>query len=232
MPDPAPHPTLRPQLGDAEAELYRADEVLRYTGAAGAEALDPWSPLGAAWRCAAGRARELRVDPAEADGERCFATIPGAIDRAVRLADAGEAGAIRIGVAPGIYSGPVYVPQIRRGGCDIPITLAGQDADPRRTVIGADIDQGLTGAAYDARFGAAFAGAHPAIAAIFHRIAARDTLGTANASVLRVENTGFRMENLTIRNTYHQRRLAGFPGETWLRQACPSLPAATIRRLR
>ena len=222
MPDPAPQPTLRPRLGDAEAELFRPDEVLRHTGTAGAETVEPWFPLGADGRRAAGAGLRLRVDPAAADGKRCLDTILGAVNRAVRLAEEG-APAIHIDIVPGRYPELVYLPRILRNGRDIPITLAGCDGDPRGTVIEADIDQGLTGAAFDARFGAAFAGVHPAIAAIFHRIAARDTLGTANASVLRVENTGFRMENLTVRNLYHHRRLAEFPGGDMVAAGVPQL---------
>lgn len=32
---------MRPQLDDAQAEHFRRDEVLRYTGAAGADRIDP-----------------------------------------------------------------------------------------------------------------------------------------------------------------------------------------------
>lgn len=181
---------MRPQLTDAQVETFRRDEVLRYTGTAGADRVDPWTPrpLDAA---------RIALDCVVGQGAD-FPTVQAAIDRSVRE---GAARRVIIGVLPGLHAGLVYVPPT-----PFPVTLVGMGRRPEETVLAESIDAEMPGTEYAARFGAAFADAPEPVAAIHRRIAAKGKITTANASVVRIESDDCQLLNLTVRNTYNADR--------------------------
>lgn len=186
----------RPRLSDEQAAQVTRAEVLRRTGAAGAERADPWDP--------APRLPDPGHDLLVAPGQPgAFATIQSAVEAGMARARAtGMGGHLRIAIAPGRHKGLVYLPRAAVNGQPLRFTLTGLGATPAEVVIEDGIDAEMPGSEYSARFGAQFAGASPETRAIFTRIAARDTLSTANASVLRVEAEDTQLFNLTIRNSY------------------------------
>lgn len=181
---------MHPQLTDAQVETFRRDEVLRYTGTAGADRVDPWTPrpLDAA---------RLAPDCVAGPGAD-FPTVQAAVNRAVVE---GRGRRLTIGVAPGTHAGLVYLPPT-----PFPVTLVGLGRRPEETVLAESIDAEMPGTEYAARFGAAFADAPEPVAAIHRRIAAEDKITTANASVVRIESDDFQLLNLTVRNTYNADR--------------------------
>lgn len=181
---------MRPQLTDVQAERFRRDEVLRYTGAAGADRVDPWTPRPL-------DAGSITPDHIVGPGEG-LPTVQAAIDRVLREARGQR---VVIGVAPGVHSGLVYAPP-----SPVPVTLVGLGRRPADTILADSIDAEMPGAEYAARFGGQFEGAPDAVAAIFRRIASADRITTANASVLRVESDDFQLVNLTVRNAYNADR--------------------------
>lgn len=181
---------MRPQLTEAQADLFRREEILRYTGRAGADRADPWDPPAL-------EVRQLAPDYIVGQGHG-VATVQQAVDRAIA---AGWSRRVVIGVAPGIYHGLIYLPRL-----PFPVTLVGLGRHPSETVLAESIDAEMPGTEYLTRFEAQFASSSAPVAAIFRRIAARATLTTANASVLRIEADDTQLLNLTIRNTYNADR--------------------------
>lgn len=177
---------MRPQLTAAQAEGYRRDEVLRYTGPAGADHADPWSPKPLV-------ASEMTPDYVVGPGHG-FATVQAAVDRAIREAHVRP---VIIGVTPGTNSGLVYLPRT-----PFAVTLVGLGRTQADTVLAGSIDAEMPGTEYAARFAAQFTGSPDPVADIFRSIAQRDKITTANASVLRIASDDARLLNLTVRNTY------------------------------
>lgn len=184
---------MRPQLSEEEADRFRRDNVLRYVGTAGAERDDPWSPTPLD---AAGLTPDYVVGP----GGGC-ASVQETVNRALREQRKGR---VIIGVAAGLHRGLVYVPR-----ASFAVTLLGLGASPSDVVLAENIDAEMQGSEYTRRFAAHFADAHESIAELYRRIAGLSPISTANASVLRVENDGFQLLNLTVQNTYNCDRSQG-----------------------
>ncbi|WP_176084174.1 pectinesterase family protein [Martelella sp. HB161492] len=194
--------STRPHLTDEQALRYHYLEVMKYTGRAGAERVDPWDPKADTFM-----AGKSAVEPDFRVGEGGLATIQLAVNEAVKKAKAGAiSGRAYIAIEPGTYEELVYVPKLFVDGKPVAITLYGADADAQKTSIRIAIDQGMTGADYGRRFGPVFDGLEPEIADIFRANAALPRLSTENASVLRVENDGFQAKNLTVHNAYNADR--------------------------
>jgi len=185
---------VRPELTREQASYFSRGEVLRYTGLAGADQDDPWDPQPI---------DIASIKPDLVVGRDCT-TIQEAVNLAV---ETGKDRRLTIGVLPGIYVGLVYVPK-----ATFPITLVGLGETPNQTLLAENIDAEMPGDEYTARFKGQFAGSPAPALEIFKRIAKRDKITTANASVLRVENDGFQLVNLTIRNTYNADRIQGTDG--------------------
>lgn len=179
---------MRPVLTPEQAQCFRRDEVLRYTGKAGADRLDPWFPrIGAAKSLVP----DFVVGPASD-----FPTIQAALNHIADLRH--PHGRLVIGVKPGRYEGLVYVP--RGVGA---LTIIGLGADREDVLIHENIDAEMTGREYRTRFSSQFAHAPKAVREIFERIGARGFITTANASVMRVEADDLELINLSFRNTYN-----------------------------
>lgn len=189
---------LRPQLNAEQAAFFQRSKVLGLTGEAGAEEVDPWDPdLDGFMTGREDRASTHVVEPGQN-------TLIRVIDKAVRQArQTGSRERIYIELKPGLYSGLVYVPGFLVEETPVPITLFSREDDAARTVIEADIDAEMPGAEYAQRFAAGFDGLDASIADIYRRIAAEEKINTLNASVLRVENDGFQLKNVTVRNRYN-----------------------------
>ncbi|SHM06278.1 pectinesterase family protein [Roseibium suaedae] len=195
MKHPAP---VRPLLSPEQAGFFQRSKVLSLTGAAGAEEFDPWDPdLDGFMTGPEDRPSAHVAEP----GQDSLLKV---IDKAVRLArQTGSRERIYIELLPGTYTGLVYVPGFLVDGSPVPITLFSRDEDPSQTVIEADIDAEMPGSEYAERFAAGFDGLDASIADIYRRIAAEEKINTLNASVLRVENEGFQLRNVTVRNLYN-----------------------------
>ena len=189
---------LRPQLTKVQAVEYSAANVLRCTGVAGDETVDPWCP----WL------DEFMAGQVVCDPDYIGTPELGLAD-VVNQAVTECAGPDRIyiGLEPGEYKGPIYIPQITWQGRAVPVTIYGMEADPSRTKISANVDAEMPGEEYQDRFAGLFTGHAPEIIAIFDRISAHSKITTANASVVRVENDGCQLRNLTLVNTYNADRL-------------------------
>ena len=189
----------RPQLSAAEAARFHHLEVLKYTGRAGCEQVDPWDPKADAFMNGA-----ADVEPDYRVSTDDIPSIQDAVNMAVVDATAGrKSGRIYIAIAPGTYTETVVVPRLLVGGAPVAITLYGTGATRDDTVISAAIDQGMTGADFAATFGLNTERYAPEIAAIYRANAALSRLTTDNACVLRVENDGFQAKNLAVVNAYN-----------------------------
>lgn len=184
---------MRPQLTAAQAAQYTRSQVLRFVGPAGAERDDSWEPVP--------------VNPADLVPDYVVGPAGDAsnVQAAVDLAIAeGQPGRVVIGIAPGTHIGLVYLPQGRQK-----FTLVGLGSDPADVNLCENIDAEMSGSEYSARFDNHFANAPGSVREIYERIAALDTITTANASVIRVEADGTQVVNLTVRNTYNCDRVQG-----------------------
>ncbi|WP_216671002.1 pectinesterase family protein [Mangrovicoccus sp. HB161399] len=178
----------RPELSGTQAERFTRSRVLARAGRFGAEVADHWDPFAEPWTLP-----DVTVEPGP----------PGAVQMAVEAAIAGAKAAghprhVVIGLAPGRHAGLVYLPRVRVGTGWLSFTLRGTGA-----VLEDNIDAEMTGAEYRRRFAAQFEGVSEETREIFERIAARDKITTANASVLRVEADGTRLGGFGIVNTYN-----------------------------
>ncbi|MBE3638191.1 pectinesterase family protein [Mangrovicoccus algicola] len=178
----------RPQLSPAQAARFTRAQVLARAGMFGAETADHWDPDAAGWPDA-----DVTISPG----------APGQVQRAVEAAiararAAGTPGRVVLALAPGRHEGLVYLPRVRLGEGWLCFTLQGAGAE-----LQDDIDAEMTGAEYRRRFAAQFEGCSPETRAIFERIAARDKITTANASVLRVEADETRLRGFAVTNRYN-----------------------------
>ncbi|MES2148416.1 MAG: pectinesterase family protein [Pseudomonadota bacterium] len=189
-----------PQLSAAQAASYSMTEVLKYVGQAGKERIDPWNPLADPLAQGAAFMADYVVDTsAEANGATVFNTVQAAIDRAV--SDTHAASRVYIELRPGSYHGLVYVPPAA-----VAITMFSNDADAARTRLRANLDAGMTGEAYALRYGAQFAGAAPAVAAMHASLREKAIIDTIGTPVLWVRNDGFQARNITVENFYNEDR--------------------------
>ncbi|SIT87390.1 pectinesterase [Yoonia rosea] len=184
---------MRPQLTEDAADRFRRDNVLRYVGTAGAERDDPWCPVPLD---AAGLRPDYVVGPGGG-----YASVQEAVNRALQEQRHGR---VVIGVAAGVYCGLVYVPR-----ASFAVTLIGLGASPSDVVLAENIDAEMQGPEYIRRFASHFANAPENVAKLYRRIAGLSPISTAHASVLRVENDGFQLLNLTVQNTYNCDRSQG-----------------------
>ena len=178
---------MRPQLTQEQAAAYSRSEVLRYVGTAGSERDDPWEPAHI-------RVGDLIPDYIVGHGGP-FVTVQAALNRAISDRRVGR---VVIGISSGLYRGLVYVP---RGAFQI--TLVGLGNSPSDVTLTEEIDAEMPGDEYARRFSTHFDGSPEDVLRIVRRITALAPISTANASVLRVENDGFQLVNLTVRNGYN-----------------------------
>jgi pectin methylesterase-like acyl-CoA thioesterase len=200
LPALAVHLKARPQLSDEQALAYSYREVLKYTGAAGRQMADPWDPLSDPLATGAVFKPDYMVDAAAAaDGRTTFNSVQAAVSAAV------SGGAMKdrryILVKPGTYRELLYVPDSAT-----PITVYGIGADAAATRISADLDAGVPGSRYAARFGGQFASVEPAIAAMFAAVRERAAVGTPGSAVAWIRNNGFQARNITFENTFNKDR--------------------------
>lgn len=181
---------MRPELTPEQATIYTRENVLGYTGQAGAERSDPWAP------------KHLRVSDFTPDyivgSSDEFKTIQSAINHAL-LSKSNRR--VIVGVRPGLHKGLVYVPKTR-----FPISLFGLGATPSETILAEEIDAEMPGPEYFRRFEKSFDGTPPPVLELFREISQKDIITTANASVLRVASDDFQLLNLTVQNTYNADR--------------------------
>ncbi|WP_138467186.1 pectinesterase family protein [Poseidonocella sp. HB161398] len=178
----------RPVLSEAQAARFTRGQVLARAGRFGAETADHWDPAALAYAPPA-----ITVTPG----------APGTVQRAVEAAiaaakAAGEPRRIVLRLAPGAHPGLVYLPKVRVGTGWLSFAIEGEGAE-----LADVIDAEMTGEEYRRRFAAQFEGAGAETRAIFERIAARDKITTANASVLRVEADGTRLSGFAVSNGYN-----------------------------
>ena len=183
----------RPVLTEAQAARVTRDSVLRLTGSVAQPREDPWTP-----------ADDSLPAPDHVVGAGGIATLQEAVDLCIAGNDQGCAQGTRkhIRLRPGDHAGPVYLPPEAP-----PLTISADHG----AVLRADVDAEMTGHAYRARFGAAFASAHPATRRIFEAIAARGTITTGNASVLRIGRDDTQLHGLRIVNDYSCTRPEAVP---------------------
>jgi pectinesterase len=190
---------LRPQLSAAQAKHYSMDEVLKYAGVAGLERVDPWTPLADPLAQGAAFKPDYVVDAhAKSNGRTLFATVQGAIDRAIT--DPHTSRRVYIELKPGSYDGLVIVPP-----ATIAITLYSNATDASRTRLRANVDASTTGAEYAARYARQFANSPPAVVAMYAATAAKmPIIDTISSPTLWVRNDGFQARNITVENYYNE----------------------------
>lgn len=214
---------LRPQLSAAEAAHYSMAEVLKYVGPAGDERVAPWSPLADPLARGAAFRPDYTVDAhARPDGRTSFATVQGAIDRAISEHHAKAR--VYIEIKPGVYDGLVVVPSAA-----VAITLYSNDADAAHTRLRANLDASTSGAGYAARYGKQFAASPPAVRAMVASIAEKaPIIDTISSPVLWVRDDGFQARNITVENYYNED--PAHPDCTDTACAATRNPAQTARR--
>jgi pectinesterase len=190
---------LRPQLSADQAKQFSMDEVLKYVGPAGLERVDPWQPMADPLAQGAPFKPDYIVDArAKPNGRTLFATVQGAIDRAISEPHARRR--VYIELKPGAYDGLVIVPP-----ATVAITLYSNAADASRTRLRANVDASTTGAEYAARYGKQFANSPPAVVAMFAATAAKaPIIDTISSPTLWVRNDGFQARNITVENYYNE----------------------------
>ncbi|MET0322406.1 MAG: pectinesterase family protein [Duganella sp.] len=193
-------PARRPQLTPEQAKHYAYGEVLKYTGPAGQERVDPWDPLADPLAKGAVFTPDYVVDQAaKADGVKMFNTVQEAVNRAVTDGKAQPAKRLYLLIKPGTYPELVYVPA---GGA--PLTLYGDGKDAAATRITAKLDASSTGASYTAQYGKQFAAAPPEVRAMFDSVKDRDQIRTFGTATVWVQADGFQARNLTFENGYNK----------------------------
>lgn len=206
----------RPQLSAEQASSYGYREVLKYTGRAGGETLDPWDPLADPLARDASFKPDYMVDAsAQADGVKTFTSVQEAISRAVSdiAVQAVPAERIYILVKPGTYRELVYIP-----AAAVPITLYGDGKDAAATRIAAGLDAAVSSARYAQQFGPQFANAHPSIQEMHALIKARSNISTSGTPTVWVRNRGFQARNITFENSYN--KSTGNAGDECSERAC------------
>jgi polygalacturonase len=210
----------RPQLTAQQALAYSYAEVLKTTGKAGQERLDPWDPLADALvtNAAPSPSPDYMVD-ASSSAAGVFHSVQAAVGQAVADIDTGKTGdkkRLTILVKPGVYHELLYVPATA-----IPITLAGEDGDASRTRISANLDAAVSGDDYAARFGAQFADAPPAIRAMHQSVLKKQLIDTVGTAVAWIKGDGFQARNITFENDYNRDK--GGAGSECPASACPTI---------
>lgn len=201
---PYPSTPTRPQLTAAEAAHYSYAEVLKTTGTAGAMTIDPWDPLADACMSGTQCGIDYTVDKAAKASDTVLNSIQAAVNKAVVDANAAKrTSRIYIRVMPGTYNELVYVPALAA-----PITLYSTEKDARKTRIAANIDAGMPGNEYTAKFAAQFAGVDPSIAAMAAAQLAKgkSSIGTSGSAMVWIKNNGFQAKNITFEDTYNEDR--------------------------
>ncbi|HEX7643593.1 MAG TPA: pectinesterase family protein [Burkholderiaceae bacterium] len=191
----------RPQLDAKQAQAYSYEEVLKYTGAAGKEVIDPWNPLSDKLLSADAIKPDYVVDPsATEDGKTRFRNVQAAVDRAVQddaaLRRRGKQRVV-IQVVPGTYHELLYAPPDT-----LPLSLIGSDAGTTRII--ADLDAAVSGEEYARRFGAQFAGSGPAVKAMHEALKAKPMVETVGSAIAWIRNDGFQAKNITFENAYNK----------------------------
>ncbi len=195
----------RPQLTASEAAAYSYREVLKYKGQAGHEITDPWDPLADSIVDGAPAKPDYVVDAsAKTNGTSMFNTVQAAVARAVVDGNAlakssGKSRRLVILVKPGTYHELVYVPATA-----MPITLFGGSAEARDTVISANLDAAISGEDYTRMFGAQFAQAEPAIAAMYVAVKSKPMVETVGTPIVWIKGDGFQAKNITFENAYNK----------------------------
>ena len=193
----------RPQLNPSQAAYYSYQEVLKYTGAAGKEVVDPWDPLSDKLLFDTTPESDYVVDQAATqDGKSRFRSVQAAIDTAVHDDAPWRAKGkqrLVILVRPGTYHELLYVP---RG--TLPLTLIGTGADAGATKISADLDAAVSGDEYARRFGAQFADSGSAVRAMHDAVKGRIMVETVGSAIVWIKNDGFQAKNLTFENAYNK----------------------------
>jgi pectin methylesterase-like acyl-CoA thioesterase len=207
----------RPQLSAQQAQAYSYAEVLKYTGKAGEERLDPWDPL--AETTMSSPPPDYIVDAASSSAG-VFHSVQAAVSQAVAdMADGHpNAGKKRLYILlkPGVYRELLYVPATR-----IPLTLYGEDGDAGRTRIGASLDAAVAGGDYAARFGAQFAAAPPQIQAMYQSVLKKQLIDTVGTAIVWIRSDGFQARNITFANDYNRDK--GGAGSECPAAACPTI---------
>ena len=195
----------RPQLSAAQAAAYSYAEVLKYTGTAGSETVDPWDPLSDSLMADVLPSPDYTVDPiAPTDGKHRFNTVQAAVnqatsDSALEATRGQHRKRLYILVKPGIYHELLYVP-----ATSIPIAIFGSNNDAQLTKISANLDAAVSGADYAQRFGAQFATVDPAVKAMYASLKDRASLETAGTAVAWIKSNGFQARNITFENSYNK----------------------------
>ncbi|MEC5385016.1 pectinesterase family protein [Uliginosibacterium sp. H3] len=201
---PYPSTPTRPQLTAAEAARYSYAEVLKTTGTVGAMTTDPWDPLADTCMSAGKCGTDYTVDKAAAASATVLNTIQAAVNKAVIDATAAKrTSRIYIRVMPGTYNELVYVPALAA-----PITLYSTEADASKTRIAANIDAGMPGDEFTAKFGAQFKDVDASIAAMakVQLDKGKSSIGTSGSAMVWIKNDGFQAKNITFEDTYNEDR--------------------------
>lgn len=206
LPFPVKQPrNFRPQLSAEQAQLYSIEQVLRSTGAAGHEVIDPWNPLQDSLVNNAALPVDYTVDAnAPADNRTTFKTVQAAINQAVldgrRLhAENSARQRLYILIQPGIYQELMYVPETA-----LPITVYSKEPDARKTKISASVHAALLGTAYTERFAKQFAHVDGAIQAMHQSLKDRTVVGTSGTGIAWIKANGFQAKNITFENAYNK----------------------------
>ena len=192
---PSPENSLsRPELNDQEAQAYQLSEVFKYSGPAGQESIDPWTPHFDPTN----RADYVVDQTLNAYDKKHFKTIQSAIDQVIidRKSNPNE-DRIFIEVHPGIYNEVVYVPKLKN-----PISIFGIGASPDQTVIRYNLDASLSGAEYAKILEHEFSYSDVSIQEMFEQVKARENITTFGTATLWTQNKGFQVSNLTVENNY------------------------------
>ena len=212
---------FRPQLNAEQAKLYSIAQVLRTTGAAGKEVIDPWNPLNDDLVNKTDLPVDYVVDVnAPADGKTRFATVQAAINQALidgrkLVREKFAKPRLYILVQPGTYHELMYVPETA-----LPITLYSNDSDARKTKISASVHAALLGSVYAERYAAQFEKTDSAILAMYLSLKDRAVVGTSGTGIAWIKGDGFQAKNITFENAYNKDKVD-------LKAECPNTRCGT-----
>lgn len=203
---PMKHPiNFRPQLTSDQAKLYSIEQVLRTTGLAGKEVVDPWNPMQDDLVTKTDFPADYVVDAnATADGKTRFTTVQTAINQALLdgrrlVAEKSPRQRLYILVMPGTYQELMYVPETA-----LPIALYSKDSDARKTKISASVHAALLGTVYTERFGKQFADVDSSIQSMYQSLKDRTVVGTSGTGIAWIKANGFQAKNITFENAYNK----------------------------
>ncbi len=203
---PAPEErNFRPQLRPDQAKQYAMSQVLRTTGVAGKEVVDPWDPVTQEIATPVkpdylvdGNAKEL------ANSKTQFTRIQAAINQAVLdarqlSAEKSKKSRLYIQVLPGFYHELIYVP-----ASALPITLYSTESDARQTKIYASVHAALLGKSFSEKYAAQFVGVDRSIQDMYQAAKERNVVGTNGTAIAWIRADGFQIKNITIENSYNK----------------------------